>query len=405
VSSTDIGVAVIGAGMAGKAHAAAYRSATTLYRAALPPVRLVAVADAYEPVAVDTAARFGYARHETSWQAIVDADDIDVVSIVVANALHREIAETALAAGKHVLCEKPLSDTIEDAAAMVRAAEKAPSLARIGLTFRRSPGIAFVRKLVQDGTLGRVFNIDGSYWTDYGCDPRTPISWRYKGPAGSGALADVGSHLSYLVEFVGGADITGVRGGHLNTVIPARPRPLGAISGRGRVEVSDELDSVENDDVAVFSADLANGATATLQVSRVAAGHPNSLTLEVYGERGAARFDFRNPGQVELFLHEDDQAISGWRTIVLGPSHPYWQGGLPMDAPGVGIGQNEGFVFQARALLEEVAGLGEADSLPRNATFADGLRNLLLLDAATRSALGGGIAVPVPASVGTLVTT
>lgn len=404
MSTTDIGVAVIGAGMAGKAHAAAYRSATTLYRAALPPVRLVAIADAYEPVAVDTALRFGYDRHETSWQAIVEADDIDVVSIVVANALHREIAEAALSAGKHVLCEKPLSDTIADAEAMVQAAARSSRLARVGLTFRRSPGIAFVRKLVQDGTLGRVFHVDGGYLTDYGCDPQTPISWRYKGPAGSGALADVGSHLSYLVEFVGCADITGVRGGHLSTVIAHRPKPLGAISGRGKVEVSDEQDTVENDDVAVFSADLASGATATMQVSRVAAGHPNTLTLEVYGERGAARFDFRNPGQVELFLHEEDSATSGWRTIVLGPSHPYWQGGLPMDAPGVGIGQNEGFVFQARAMLEEVAGLSEAESLPRNASFTDGLRNLRLLDAASQSALAGEIAVPVPDSAAASLT-
>lgn len=395
MSITDIGVAVIGAGMAGKAHAGAYRSATTLYRASLPPVRLVAIADAYEPVAVDTANRFGYARHETDWRSIADADDIDVVSIVVANALHREIAESLLAAGKHVLCEKPLSDTIEDAEAMAAAAATARGLARIGLTFRRSPGIAFLHRLAQDGTIGRVLHVSGIYWTDYGHDPRAPMSWRYRGPAGSGALADVGSHLSYLVEFVGGADITGVRGGHLSTVIPKRPKPLGAISGRGRVEVSDELEAVENDDVAVFSADLANGATATLQVSRVAAGHPNTLTLEVHGEKGAARFDFRNPGQVQLFLPDDDPANAGWRTIVLGPSHPYWRGGLPMDAPGVGIGQNEGFVFQARAMLEEVAGLAEAESLPRNADFADGLRNLHLLDAATRSALAGGGAFSV----------
>jgi len=396
VSIDDIGVAVIGAGMAGKAHAAAYRNATAVYRAALPPVRLVAIADAYEPVAADTAGRWGYERYETSWQRIVDADDIDVVSIVVANALHREIADALLAAGKHVLCEKPLSDSIQDAEAMVRAAEGASGIARLGLTFRRSPGFAFLRSLVQDGTLGRVFHVDGAYWTDYGSDPRTPISWRYKGPAGSGALADVGSHLSYLAEFVAGSDITAVRGGHLSTVIAERPKPLGVISGRGDVEVSEETDTVDNDDLAVFSADFANGASGTLQMSRVAAGHPNTLTVAVHGERGAARFDFRNPGQVELYLPDENPVNAGWRTIVLGPGHPYWQGGLPMDARGVGIGQNDGFVFQARAMLEEVAGLPAAESLPRNASFAAGLRNLRLLDAATRSALAGGASVEVP---------
>ncbi|WP_022883208.1 Gfo/Idh/MocA family protein [Gryllotalpicola ginsengisoli] len=399
MSTIDLGVAVIGAGMAGKAHAAAYRSAPTLYRAALPPVRLVSIADVYEPAAADTAARFGYARHDTDWRAIVEAPDIDVVSVVVANALHREIVEALLAAGKHVLCEKPLSDTIEDAQAMVEAADAAASVARIGLTYRRSPGLAYLRELVSSGRLGRVYHVSGRYWTDYAHDPRTPISWRFKGPAGSGALADVGSHLSYLVEFVAGSEITAVRGGTLSTVIPERPTPLGAVSGRGQVAVSDELEAVENDDVASFSAELAGGATADLAVSRVAAGHPNTLVVEVHGEKGAASFDFRHPGEVGLFVTGDDAAEAGWRTVVLGPAHPYWRGGLPMDAPGVGIGQNEGFVFQARALLDEIAGVPESEALPRNADFGEGLRNLILLDAVARSAQGGGarIAVDSPA--------
>jgi len=395
MSTTDIGVAVIGAGMAGKAHAAAYRLATTVYNASLPPVRLVSIADVYEPAAKETAERFGYERHDTSWQAIVDAPDIDVVSVVVANRLHREVVEALLAAGKHVLCEKPLSDTIEEAEAMAAAAAAAQSIARIGLTFRRSPGFAFVNKLAADGTLGKIYNVDARYWTDYAADPNVPISWRFKGPAGSGALADVGSHLSYLAEFVADSRIVSVHGGTLNTVIAERPIPAGAISGRGQVALTEQLDRVENDDVAAFSALLENGANATLQVSRVAAGHPNSLIVEVFGSAGAARFDFRHPGEVGLFLPDATGAFAGWRTIVLGPEHPYWRGGLPMDAPGVGVGQNEGFVFQARAFLEEVAGLPESHSLPRNADFAEALRNMRLLDAAAQSALNGGATVPI----------
>lgn len=397
MTSTGIGVAVIGAGMAGKAHAAAYRTATTLYQSVLPPVRLVSVADVYEPAAAETARRFGYQRHDTSWRAIAAADDIDVVSVVVANALHRELVEELLDAGKHVLCEKPLSDSRDDARAMVAASDAAPTVARIGLTYRRSPGLAFVRELVQSGRLGQVLTVSGHYWTDYALDPRTPISWRYRGPAGSGALADVGSHLSYLAEFVACSDITAVLGGTLNTVIKARPEPLGAVVGRERVAVSDELAVVENDDVAAFSARFANGATANLQVSRIAAGHPNTLVVEVFGDRGAASFDFRHPGEVGLFLleEEDRGATAGWRTVILGPDHPYWRGGLPMDAPGVGIGQNEGFAFQARALLEEVAGIPAEDSLPRNAGFDEGLHNMLLLDAVARSALDGGTMITI----------
>ncbi|WP_434969531.1 Gfo/Idh/MocA family protein [Microbacterium sp. bgisy207] len=391
----SIGVAVIGAGMAGKAHAAAYRTAPTLYDSILPPVRLVSIADVYAPLAESTAARFGYERFDTSWEAIVEADDIDVVSVVVANRLHREIVEALLAAGKHVLCEKPLSDTIDDARAMVAAADSASTIGRIGLTFRRSPGIASIRRLVQSGRLGRPLNISASYWADYGCDPEGPISWRYKGPNGSGALADIGSHLSYLTEFAVGADITSVRGGTLSTVFPTRPKPLGTVVGHEGGAVSEERDTVENDDVATFSAQYENGATGNLQVSRVAAGHPNSLSFEIFCEKGAARFDFRNPGQIEIFTPDEDPGTSGYRTVVLGPAHPYWRGGLPMDAPGVGVGQNDGFVFQARAFLEEVAGIPESESLPRNADFADGLRNMLLLDAVAQSAAQGGATVPV----------
>ncbi len=396
MSKTSIGVAVIGAGMAGKAHAAGYRSATAVFGEALPPVRLVSVADAYEPLAAATARRFGFERFDTSWQAIAAADDIDVVSVVVANRLHRQIVEALLAAGKNVLCEKPLSDTLDDARAMVAAADAAgETVARIGLTFLRSPGIAFLGQLVRSGRLGRLINFDGAYWTDYACDPNGPISWRFKGPAGSGALADVGSHLTYIAELFGGPVAT-VRGGTLHTAYTSRPTPLGMVVGHEHAAVSDRREPVENDDVAGFFVDFAAGGTGSLQVSRVAQGHPNTLKFEVFCERGSASFDFRHPGQVRLRLPDDDVASSGYRTVILGPEHPYWRGGLAMDAPGVGVGQNDGFVFQARAFLDEVAGVAESESLPRNADFAAGLHNMALLGAATESALAGGSAVDVP---------
>ncbi|GAA4393177.1 Gfo/Idh/MocA family oxidoreductase [Tsukamurella soli] len=396
MTSSSIGVAVIGAGMAGKAHAAGYRAATAVYGDALPPVRLVSVADAYAPLAEDAARRFGYERFDTSWQAIAAADDIDVVSVVVANRLHREIVQALLASGKHVLCEKPLSDTLDDARAMVAAAESTPdTIARIGLTYLRSPGIAFLGDLVRSGRLGRLVNFAGKYWTDYACDPDGPISWRFKGPAGSGALADVGSHLTYIAELFGGL-VAQVRGGTLHTAFTTRPKPLGQVIGHEHAAVSDEREAVENDDVAGFFVDFAGGGTGSLQVSRVAAGHPNTLEFEVFCERGAVAFDFRHPGEVQVSLPTDDHALAGPRTVILGPEHPYWRGGLAMDAPGVGLGQNDGFVFQARAMLEEVAGVPEAESLPRNADLAVGLHNMQLLDAAAQSATAGGAPVTVP---------
>lgn len=393
----SLGVAVIGAGMAGKAHAAAFRTAASLYSPVLPDIRLVSIGDVNAHFGSLAARRFGYERNDTSWQAIAEADDIDVVSVVIANSLHREVVEGLLAAGKHVLCEKPLSDTIEDARAMADAARAASSIARIGFTYRRSPGIAYIRELIQTGVLGKVLHFSGRYWTDYAAEATIPISWRFKGPAGSGALADVGSHLSYIAEFLAG-DIQSVRGGNFSTVITERPKPLGDISGRGSVAVSDEFDTVTNDDYATFSANFAQGV-GTFEVSRVAAGHANTLEFEVFCENGSAKFDFRRPGEIGLFIKEGPTAQRGIRQVIIGPEHPYILGGLAMDAAGVGHGQNDGFVFQARAFLEEVAAVPEAESLPRCASFDEGVHNMELLGAVAESAAAGGASVDVPSQV------
>jgi predicted dehydrogenase len=384
----DIGVAVIGAGMAGKAHAAAFRTASALYNPVLPPVRLVSIGDVNAEFGSIAAQRFGYERNDTSWQAIAEADDIDVVSVVIANSLHREVVEGLLAAGKHVLCEKPLSDTLEDARAMAEAAGNASSIARIGYTFRRTPGIAYIRELIRNGTLGKVLHFSGRYWTDYGFSPDAPMSWRYKGGPGSGALADVGSHLTYVSEFLCG-DIRSISGGRFSTAITKRPLPLGAVMGHDHTAVSDTYEAVENDDYAAFSAEFDHGSGG-FEVSRVAAGHANSLIFEVFCENGAARFDQRRPAEIELFLNSGPTANNGYRQVILGPEHPYLSGGLAMDAPSVGFGQNDAFGYQARAFLEEVAGLDEATSLPRCATFDEGVHNMELLAAVAESALASG---------------
>jgi predicted dehydrogenase len=226
-----------------------------------------------------------------------------------------------------------------------------------------------------------------------------PISWRYKGPNGSGALADVGSHLTYLAEFVAGSDFSEVRGGQLSTVITQRPKPLGAVVGHEGGAVSDEFEPVENDDVASFSGNFAGGGTATIQVTRISQGHPNTLGFELFCEKGSVFFDFRKPGEFHIFTpatSSDASQEAGYRTVTLGPNHPYWRAGLAMDAPGVGIGQNEGFVFQARSFLEEVAAISEADSLPRCATLEEGLHNMQLIDAISQSAAENGATVAVP---------
>jgi predicted dehydrogenase len=391
VTGSSIGVAVIGAGMAGRAHAAGYRTASALYDEGLPDVRLVAIADVNPAFAADTARRFGYQRAEGGWEAVAAADDVDVVSVVVANPLHRPIVEGLLAAGKHVLCEKPMAPTAEDAEAMVGAAEASGRETGVGFVFRRSPAIAAIRDQLASGAIGRPLHFNGHYWCDYGVDPRAPMSWRYKGGPGSGALSDIGSHLIDLAEFVCGP-IRSVRGAALPTVVAERALPLGAAVGHAAAELSDKTEPVENEDLVSFTASFASGATGTLSASRVAYGLPNSLGFEVFTSQGAATFDLARAGEFGFIDPTPPGPTQGYRQVLVGPAHPYLTGGMPMDFPGVGHGQNDLFSFQARAFLEQVAGL---DRLPRVASFAEGLHNIRLLDAVAASAKNGGAEVVI----------
>ena len=264
----------------------------------------------------------------------------------------------------------------------------------IGFTFRRSPAIGAIREQVEHGTLGRPLHFNGHYWCDYGVSPDAPMSWRYKGGPGSGALADVGSHLIDLAEFVCGP-ITAVRGAVLSTAIAERALPAGNVVGHAKAELSDEVEPVENEDLVTFTATFAGGGAATMSASRIAFGLPNSLGFEVFTANGAATFDLARPGEFGFIDGAPASVTQGYRQVLVGPEHPYLTGGLAMDFPSVNYGQNDLFVFQARAFLEQVAGVGK---LPPVAPFAHGLRNLRLLAAVVASAQSGGAEVAVPSS-------
>jgi len=373
-----VGVAVIGAGMVGRAHANAYRQAATVFGLDQPAPRLVAVADLHEPFATDAAARYGYERAETDWRAVVEAPDVDAVSVAVANNLHREVTEAALAAGKHVLCEKPLAPSVADGEAMVAAAAAAPGqVGAVGFTFRRSPALNALKEQVE-GALGPVRHVVGDYWCDYGFDPQRPMSWRYLGGPGSGALADIGSHLTDLAEFFCGPTAA-VRGTTMATLVRERPRPLGvAVGHAGGVQVSDEHVPVENEDVCTFTTSYASGAVGTFSLSRVAFGHANTLKVDLFCENGTASFDLTRPAEFSIIDGGPDIAVNGARTVYIGPWHPYVARGLPMDFPTVGHGQNDFFVYQARAFLDQIAGV---KGLPPCPDLAHGLHNLRVLEA------------------------
>ena len=256
-----------------------------------------------------------------------------------------------------------MAPTVEDAEAMVAAAKASGRETGIGFVFRRSPAIGAIREQLAAGAMGRPLHFNGHYWCDYGVDPRGPMSWRYKGGPGSGALSDIGSHLIDLSEFVCGP-IRSVRGAVLSTFVTERALPAGAAVGHAAAELSDVTEPVENEDLVTFTATFESGATGTLSASRAAYGLANSLGFELFTSSGG----HLRPGpgrRVRLHRRRPGGRPRGSARCWSGPP-PVPHRGLPMDFPGVGYGQNDLFTFQARAFLEQVAGVeGLPARLPR----------------------------------------
>ena len=322
-----LAVAVIGAGMAGRTHANAWRQVGTVFGSeGIPPIRLAAICDSYEPFARSARDSYGYERAVTDWHDIVDADDIDVVSVVVSNALHRQVAEDLVRAGKHVLCEKPLSDSLENARAMAELEANSQVVTGVGFSYRRHPSVAAIAELVRQGRLGDVTTFSGRYWCGYGVDPTVPMAWRYRGPQGSGALGDLGSHIIDVAEFVCGP-IRSVRGGAFATIIDKRPPALeGVAGGRGMTVSAQAIETVENDDIAVFNMTFESGAIGTIVVSRVAFGLPNSMEFDVFGTQGRASFDLARSGEIIVDDTSTPEGFSGASSSIVQSNFPLLQG-------------------------------------------------------------------------------
>jgi len=284
-----------------------------------------------------------------------------------------------------------LAGSLADAEAMVAAADRSDRVTAVGYTYRRAPAVEQIRRELTAGTLGELVHFNGRYWCDYALDPTAPITWRYRGGPGTGALADVGSHLIDMSEFVCGP-IVEVSGAVFTTLIDQRPVPLRVTYGHTKGAVSDDLAPVENEDVVTFTARFANGAIGTYSASRVAHNLPDGLSFEVFAGKGSAAFDLHRPGEFHISTDDVRSNVGGPRRVLIGPEHPYIRGGLPMDAGGVGHGIADMFAWQLRAFLDQIAGIDELGPLPG---FDAGLHGLRVVAAVTESAQSGGAAVKV----------
>ncbi len=387
-----LGVGMVGYAFMGAAHSHGWRNAPSFFHD-LPLVpRLAALAGRNREAAGAVAERFGWGDVETDWRRLVARDDVDLVDVCTPGDTHADIAIAALQAGKHVLCEKPLANSVEEAEAMAEAAEKAARSgvrAMVGFTYRRVPAIVLARRLVAEGRLGKLRHVRAQYLQDWLSDPETPLSWRLdKQRAGSGALGDIGAHIVDLTQYVTGEKITGVSA-MLETFVKERPQPASFSGLAGTASSDGDRGPVTVDDAALFLARFAGGAVATFEASRFAAGRKNALRIEINGTDGGLAFDLEDMNVLQVYDHTEDPAQAGFkRVLVTEATHPYLAAWWP---PGHLIGYEHSFTHQAVDLLTAIADGSEPEP-----SFADGLRVQRVLAAVETSAAGGSAWTEVP---------
>lgn len=383
-----LGVAMIGYAFMGRAHSHGWRNARSFFSPPALP-RLAVVAGRNEAAALDTARRFGWESVETDWREVLRRDDVQVVDVCTPGNTHAEIAIAALEAGKHVLCEKPLANTVAEAEAMAAAAEKAAAhgvRSMVGFTYRRVPAIAYARQLVAEGALGQLRHVRAQYLQDWLVDETVPLSWRLdKDLAGSGALGDIGAHIIDLVQFITDEKLTGVSA---LTETFVKERPSGA-SSSGLTAASDdsgELGPVTVDDAAIFLSRLTGGALATFEATRFATGRKNAIRIEINGSKGSLAFDFEDMNVLHVLTGEDLNA-GFTRVLVTEPGHPYIAAWWPA---GHILGYEHGFTHQAVDFLTDIA--NGTDPRP---SFSDGLQVQRVLAAVEASAAANAAWTPI----------
>ncbi|MDX5569654.1 Gfo/Idh/MocA family oxidoreductase [Streptomyces sp. ID05-04B] len=386
-----LGVGMVGYAFMGAAHSQGWRTVGHVFDLPLRPV-LAAIAGRDAHAVRAAADKHGWAAAETDWRALVARDDVQLVDICTPGDSHAEIAIAALEAGKHVLCEKPLANSVGEAEAMVAAAEEARSrgqLAMVGFNYRRVPALAYARRLIADGRLGTLRHVRVSYLQDWLVDPDFPLTWRLQREhAGSGALGDLGAHVVDLAQYLAGEALVGVSA-QMETFVRERPRPAGASSGL-TASGGNRRGPVTVDDAAVFTGRFSSGTLAVFEATRMASGRKNALRLELNGELGSLAFDLERLNELSLHDHREPAATAGFRRIVVTElEHPYLEGWWP---PGHGLGYEHTFVHQARDLVEAIA--SGTDPMP---SFADGLQVQQVLAAVEESAQKNSVYTPVQA--------
>jgi len=366
-----LNIGIIGYGFMGRAHSNAFRQVNKFFDLGIEPV-LKAACARNEGKLRAFADRWGWESTETDWRRLVERADVDAIDIASPNNTHRDIALAAAAAGKIILCEKPLAMNGAEAREMTAAVEKAGVANLVWFNYRRVPAIALAKQVVDEGRIGRPFHYRAQYLQDWTISPDLPLGgqtlWRLDADvAGAGVSGDLVSHSVDTALWLNGP-ITSVTA---MTEIFVKERPVQDEPGKTK--------AVTIDDACQFLCRFANGSLGLFESTRYARGRKNYNTLELNGEKASLYFDLEDPHRLQFYDHTDADHLHGWRSIhVTGFEHPYMKNWW---VPGTTIGYEHTFT---NALADFLKGLESGQ--PAQPTFRDALRTQLVLDAVLESA-------------------
>jgi len=382
----EIGVGLVGYKFMGKAHSNAYRQVAHFFDVD-PVPRMVAVCGRDEEGVAQAAKQLGWEGYETDYRRLIARDDVGLVDVSTPGNTHFEIVMAALEAGKHVLCEKPLANTLAEARQMAEAAKQAGVINTVNFNYRRAPAVQLAHRLIESGRIGTIRHWRAVYLQDWIVDPDFPLVWRLqKELAGSGALGDLGAHIVDLAHFLVGP-ISQVAGA-TETFIKDRPTLAASDSSLGAT-AGQERGLVTVDDAAVFLARFESGALGTFEATRFATGRKNYNSFEINGSEGSLVFNLERMNELQVYFASDDADTLGFRTInVTEAAHPYAGAWWPS---GHILGYEHTFVHAIKDLMDGIkSGVSPAP------TFEDGLRCQAVLDAVEQSSESGGWASPDP---------
>ncbi|NSW92902.1 MAG: Gfo/Idh/MocA family oxidoreductase [Firmicutes bacterium] len=367
-----INVGLVGYKFMGKAHSNAFQRLGMFFNPSLK-VNMKAICGRDESWVKESAEKFGWESYETSWEKLVERNDIDMIDITAPSNVHKEIAIRAAECGKHIFCEKPLALNLKDAREMVDAVEKYKVKHQIGFNYRFVPAVQLAKKLIDEGKLGKIYHFRGLYLQDWIIDPDFPLVWRLdKKVAGSGSHGDLGAHLIDMARYlVGEFDrVIGIN----KTFIKERPVVEKMTGLSAKAKESSKKGEVTVDDATLFLAEFKNGALGSIEATRFANGHKNAMSFEINGSKGSIKFEFERMNELQYFSVDDQPGTQGFRLIqVTEGIHPYMNAWWPA---GHVIGYEHTFVHEMYEFVEAIA--KDKQAIPN---FNDGMKCSQVLEA------------------------